>query len=382
MKKRAKLLKSRREKRANTAKTSKPKTPKTKRKEKTVAKTKPKKSVYKKRNRFFGRKRLCFDPLADECPPIVEDTITFLEEHKALDEEGIFRRSGSAALTRQLKAKYEKGKIVNLNATNGRKIDCHSVAGVLILFFRQLPNPLLTFELYECFISATDVPDPSTRMECIHQCVDLLPPGNKAVLVRLVSFLCKVVQNKDINKMDVKNLGIVFAPTMLRPPGAAEASISSLLGDSLHTHRLMEAFILRYEDIFGNNKNKRLKLTDARSSLSPNQRADFFRKLKRGTIRLAEAMIIAQNDLIDQAGSDGDKVSSSSDSDEEKEEQIKRLKDAREQLKETNGDVKSPSKKRKKKQKSDDLSEDELKELVSSVLGNCNSSFRICIFIR
>jgi hypothetical protein len=33
-------------------------------------------------------------------------------------------------------------------------LDVHTVAGVVTLFFNKLPNPLLTTELYDCFITA------------------------------------------------------------------------------------------------------------------------------------------------------------------------------------------------------------------------------------
>jgi hypothetical protein len=41
------------------------------------------------------------------------------------------------------------GKKVDLE---GR--DIHTVAGVLKLFFRELPEPLLTYELYDTFLAA------------------------------------------------------------------------------------------------------------------------------------------------------------------------------------------------------------------------------------
>ncbi len=51
--------------------------------------------------------------------------------------------------------------------------------------------------------------------------------------------------------MDCRNLAIVFAPTVLRPPVEREDDMASLLGDSLHAHKLMESFIIHYEDLFG-----------------------------------------------------------------------------------------------------------------------------------
>jgi DNA-directed RNA polymerase specialized sigma24 family protein len=52
------------------------------------------------------------------------------------------------------------------------------------------------WNLCECERIHTEVPDEETRLECIRQCLELLPPGNKAVLTRLVGFLKVVAENK------------------------------------------------------------------------------------------------------------------------------------------------------------------------------------------
>jgi len=132
------------------------------------------------------------------------------------------------------------------------------------------------------------VGDTQTRVQSIRQCVDLLPAGNRAVLVRLIRFLQMVIANKDVNKMGTQNLAIVFAPTMLRPEGEKE-SMASILGDSMHSHRLMEAFIENFSAIFDGETPPQ----QDRCSMSPEERAAFFRTLKRGTIRLASAMVEA-----------------------------------------------------------------------------------------
>ena len=93
----------------------------------------------------------------------------------------------------------------------------------------------------------SDVTDFEARLECTRQCLDLLPPGNKAILLRLIRFLRLVTQNKDMTKMDATNLATVFAPTLLTPPNDKQ-NMSSLLGDSLHAHKLMETFINNFDN--------------------------------------------------------------------------------------------------------------------------------------
>ena len=64
--------------------------------------------------------------------------------------EGLFRVSGSLTDVKMIKDQYLKGKKVDLD----KVADPHTVAGVLKIFFRESKDPLLTFELYDCWVAA------------------------------------------------------------------------------------------------------------------------------------------------------------------------------------------------------------------------------------
>ena len=146
-------------------------------------------------------------------PPLVSDCIQFLEE-KGLHLEGILRVSGRTEEVRNLRKLYEKGRAkVNLNQVE----DPHSVAGLLKLYFRESPKPLLTFELYDEFIACAGMT--SNEEECknrLRELISQLPIENQKTLHKLVVFLNKVAEFKAENKMDIANLAIVFAPSLLR----------------------------------------------------------------------------------------------------------------------------------------------------------------------
>ncbi len=75
--------------------------------------------------------------------------MTFLT---GVNEEGIFRISGSLEQILKLKNRIDTdGKIDFFE----EKADCHVIAGLLRLYFRELPEPLFTFEHYENFLSLT-----------------------------------------------------------------------------------------------------------------------------------------------------------------------------------------------------------------------------------
>lgn len=91
-----------------------------------------------------------YGKVVDDIPFIVRKCVQFIEE-KGLEEEGIYRLSGSVAQVRQLKERFDCCEVFNLNDTQA---DCFSVASLLKQFFRELPESLLTNKLSNQFVLA------------------------------------------------------------------------------------------------------------------------------------------------------------------------------------------------------------------------------------
>ena len=72
-------------------------------------------------------------------------------QRRGLREEGLFRISGNKLRVSAIQEAYDKG--VPLELTNE---DVHDVGSLFKLFFRVLPEPLLTMHLYDTFMSAKD----------------------------------------------------------------------------------------------------------------------------------------------------------------------------------------------------------------------------------
>lgn len=87
---------------------------------------------------------------ADNLPEFVVEGLKFIEQN-GLHVEGLFRIPGDNAVMQKVKKKLEKGYTVDFSSLN----NVHSVAGLLKMYFRELPEPLLTFEHYNMFIAAT-----------------------------------------------------------------------------------------------------------------------------------------------------------------------------------------------------------------------------------
>jgi hypothetical protein len=133
-------------------------------------------------------------------------------------------------------------------------VDVHVVSGLLKQFIRELPEPLLTFELYETFVLASNVENTEERVLYIRKILKSLPTGNRVFLTYLIKFLSMVAAKADKNHMHAKNLAIVFAPSLLRPE---VETMDSLLGDSLNINRILETMINHYEETFLPNFEKK-----------------------------------------------------------------------------------------------------------------------------
>ncbi|GAB7337649.1 hypothetical protein MBLNU457_g2944t1 [Dothideomycetes sp. NU457] len=166
-------------------------------------------------------------PLAEACdfappedvpvhlPAVFYRCIEYLRASGAASEEGIFRLSGSNVVIRGLKEKFNTEGDVKLLASE-QYYDVHAVAGLLKLYLRELPSTVLTRDLHLDFLRALELPDPQ-KVESLNVLVNRLPRPNRELLEQLTAFLREIVDNEQLNKMSVRNVGIVFSPTLNIP---------------------------------------------------------------------------------------------------------------------------------------------------------------------
>jgi RalA-binding protein 1 len=65
----------------------------------------------------------------------------------------------------------------------------------------------------------SDLVDPQERITELSHLIAILPVSNYTLLRALVAHLISVVQNADLNRMTMRNVGIVFSPTLGIPAG-------------------------------------------------------------------------------------------------------------------------------------------------------------------
>ncbi|KAK7679451.1 hypothetical protein QCA50_017505 [Cerrena zonata] len=159
-------------------------------------------------------------------PAIVFRCIQYLENKKADQEEGIYRLSGSSAVIKALKDRFNMEGDVDLLASD-EYWDPHAIAGLLKTFLRELPASILTRDLHLRFLSVIDFVDAQARIDELSQLIAALPIANYSLLRALTAHLILIVQNAGTNKMTMRNVGIVFSPTLGIPAGV----FSLMLGE-------------------------------------------------------------------------------------------------------------------------------------------------------
>lgn len=148
-------------------------------------------------------------------PVVVRHTVECLRGERAR-REGIFRVEGPMAQINALKEKFNQGICEDLST-----YDIHVISNVLKLFFREMPVPLFTFELWEPLLSIAEQlnedEDMNKAVSAIKTCLDTLPHANHHLLQYICMFLKEISQFSDVTKMTISNLAIVFAGNLLRP---------------------------------------------------------------------------------------------------------------------------------------------------------------------
>ncbi|GAB1859722.1 Rho GTPase-activating protein 21 [Camponotus japonicus] len=184
---------------------------------------------------------LCPQSSFSEYVPLIVEMCTSIVEARGLEVVGIYRVPGNTAAISQLTDSVNKG-FENINFQDPRWSDVNVISSLLKSFFRQLPDSLLTAELYPMFIDADKIEDPQRRMTTIRKLLRDLPEHHFETLKYLMQHLKKIVDHSEINKMEAKNLAIVFGPTLVRASGSRDNMVT-MVTDMSHQCRIVESLL-------------------------------------------------------------------------------------------------------------------------------------------
>lgn len=115
---------------------------------------------------------------------------------RGMDCEGIYRKSGGSSQVKMLQEGFDKNEDFDISDAS---IDIASVTSVLKQYFRKLPNPLLTFEVYDRILECVQYEDPGERIAHLQQTVNYLPEAHRTCLEFLMFHLNRVASREKEN---------------------------------------------------------------------------------------------------------------------------------------------------------------------------------------
>ncbi|CAN8286021.1 unnamed protein product [Cochlearia groenlandica] len=141
-----------------------------------------------------------YDNRGNSVPTILLRMQKRLYTEGGLKAEGIFRINPDNGKEEHVRKQLNRGVVP-------RGIDVHCLAGLIKAWFRELPTGVL------------DVLTPEQVMKCnteedCSKLVTLLPPVESALLDWAIGLMADVVEHEHFNKMNARNVAMVFAPNM------------------------------------------------------------------------------------------------------------------------------------------------------------------------
>lgn len=165
-------------------------------------------------------------------------------ELRGMDMEGIYRKTGGSGQVKSIQEGFDReGEDFDISDPD---IDITAVTSVLKQYFRKLPTPLLTFDIYDRVLESLSIEDDRERCSHLRQTFAMLPPRHRDTLDFLMFHLARVAKRESENLMTPKNLAVVFAPTIMR-----DHSLEREMTDMHSKNNAVQFVIEHIEQIFG-----------------------------------------------------------------------------------------------------------------------------------
>lgn len=202
----------------------------------------------KRINHVFGVDLTTLVKLHGTQRPLVVDLCVEEIERRGMAVEGLYRVSGCHDDVVQVKADFDlHGPNANITTIE----DINTVAGVLKMYLRELPVPLLPYQLYSRFINAAKLSTDDGKLDAFRMALSAMPRAHWETVKYLVNHLGRVSDMEHKNQMSIHNLGIVFGPTFLRPPANdITTNYNSDLNDALFQQNAVSTLIKYRKQLF------------------------------------------------------------------------------------------------------------------------------------
>ncbi|XP_076151451.1 rho GTPase-activating protein 21 [Alosa pseudoharengus] len=184
----------------------------------------------------------------DNCPPaqnnrfvpLIVEVCCKLVEERGLEYTGIYRVPGNNAAISSMQEELDTKGMGDIDIEEDKWRDLNVISSLLKSFFRKLPEPLFTNEKYADFIDANRTADAVERLKVLKRLIHELPDHHYETLKYLSGHLKMVSENCEKNKMEPRNLAIVFGPTLVR---TSDDNMTNMVHHMPDQYKIVETLI-------------------------------------------------------------------------------------------------------------------------------------------
>ncbi|XP_034428806.1 rho GTPase-activating protein 21-like isoform X4 [Hippoglossus hippoglossus] len=194
----------------------------------------------------------CPPALSNKFVPLIVEVCCNLVEERGLEYTGIYRVPGNNAAISNMQEELNNKGMNDIDVQDDKWRDLNVISSLLKSFFRKLPEPLFTNDRYSDFIEANRVEGPVERLKVIKRLLHELPDHHYETLKFLSAHLKCVADNSDKNKMEPRNLAIVFGPTLVR---TTEDNMTHMVTHMPDQYKIVETLIQNYNWFFTEDGN-------------------------------------------------------------------------------------------------------------------------------
>uniref|UniRef100_A0A8B9L882 Rho GTPase activating protein 21 n=1 Tax=Astyanax mexicanus TaxID=7994 RepID=A0A8B9L882_ASTMX len=191
----------------------------------------------------------------DSCPPaqnngfvpLIVEVCCKLVEERGLEYTGIYRVPGNNAAISSMQEELDTKGMTDIDIEDDKWRDLNVISSLLKSFFRKLPEPLFTNEKYSDFIEANRTVNGVERLKVLKRLIHELPDHHYETLKFLSGHLKTVSEHCEKNKMEPRNLAIVFGPTLVR---TSEDNMTHMVTHMPDQYKIVETLIQQYDWFF------------------------------------------------------------------------------------------------------------------------------------
>ncbi|XP_034112332.1 ralA-binding protein 1 isoform X1 [Drosophila albomicans] len=150
----------------------------------------------------------CHDGI--DLPLVVRDCIDFLQQKQSLKCEQIYK-------VEPIKTRLLHYKRLYNNREHDATVDelnIPTACSLLKLFFRELPEPVLTTDLVARFEEVASHPKVTEQQAELQQLLEQLPKCNRTLLAWMMLHFDAVIQQERYNKLNAQSLAMLLSPTL------------------------------------------------------------------------------------------------------------------------------------------------------------------------